>query len=134
MKGFNPEVPESARGFAGYDEIVIDESQFATPEYLANFRDTILRFRTIATLCYNPMVQDDLSEFLESTSSAEMILCNYLDNPMCPKEVIAQAEKDKQNNYNFYLNNWLGQPLSASDMAVFPTKRYRTNEILWRRT
>ena len=119
LKGFNPEVPESARGFAGYDEIVIDESQFATPEYLANFRDTILRFRTIATLCYNPMVQDDLSEFLESTSSAEMILCNYLDNPMCPKEVIAQAEKDKQNNYNFYLNNWLGQPLSASDMAVF---------------
>lgn len=119
LKGFNPDVPESARGFAGYDEILLDEAQWATAAYLQNFRDTILRFRTVATFCYNPMVQDEVSDFLRDTTSAEMILCNYLDNPMCPQDVIEQAEKDKQSNYNYYLNNWLGQPLSASDMAVF---------------
>ena len=119
LKGFNPEVPESARGFAGYDEVLLDEAQWSTAAYLQNFRDTILRFRTIATFCYNPMVQDEVSEFLQDTARAETILCNYLDNPMCPQDVIEQAEQDKRKNYNYYLNNWLGQPLSASDMAVF---------------
>lgn len=119
LKGFNPEVPESARGFAGYDAILLDEAQWATMQYLKEFRDTLLRFRTYATLCYNPLVDDTISEFLSNSTYSEQILCNYLDNPMCPQSVIEQATKDKQTDYNYYLLNWLGQPLSASDMAVF---------------
>lgn len=119
LKGFNPEVPESARGFAGYDEVLIDEAQFATPQYLKEFRDTILRFRTVATLSYNPKVGDDIGQFIEDSVNAELILCNYLDNPMCPQSVIEQAEIDKANDYNYYLLNWLGNPLAMSDMAVF---------------
>ena len=119
LRGFNPDVPESARGFAAFDEVILDEAQFATVEYLQNFRDTILRFRTRATFCYNPQVDDEVDRFLEITERTKAILCNYLDNPMCPQSVIDQAEADKQNNYNFYLLNWLGKPQSASDMAVF---------------
>lgn len=119
LKGFNPDVPESARGFAGYDEVIIDEVQWAVQQYLNELRDTILRFRTRVTLCYNPQVDDQITEFLNHTVDAKTILCNYIDNPMCPESVIAQAEKDKQENYNYYLLNWLGQPQSASDMAVF---------------
>lgn len=119
LKGFNPEVPESARGFAGFDEVMIDEAQWSTVQYLKEFRDTILRFRTIATFCYNPLVEDSVSEFIENSNNAKKILCNYIDNPMCPQAVIEQAERDKRKNYNYYLLNWLGQPQSASDMAVF---------------
>lgn len=99
--------------------ILTHNCQFATAQYLNEFRDTILRFRTRATLCYNPQVDDQITEFLNHTVDAKTILCNYIDNPMCPESVIAQAEQDKQENYNYYLLNWLGQPQSASDMAVF---------------
>lgn len=119
LRGFNPDVPESARGFAAFDEVIIDEAQYATVEYLQNLRDTVLRFRTKATFCYNPKVDDEVDKFLEITERSKTILCNYLDNPMCPQSVIDQAETDKKNEYNFYLLNWLGQPQSASDMAVF---------------
>lgn len=34
LRGFNPDVPESARGFAAFDEVIIDEAQYATVEYL----------------------------------------------------------------------------------------------------
>lgn len=119
LKGFNPDVPESARGFAGYDAVLIDEAQYGTKAYFQNLRDTLLRFRTVGTLCYNPNVEDEVGDFLDSTARATTILCNYIDNPMCPQTVIEQAEADKKDNYNYYLLNWLGQPQSASDMAVF---------------
>lgn len=119
LKGFNPEVPESARGFAGFHHILIDEAQWATKAYLQNLRDTALRYKTITTLSYNPLVQDEISEFFDTTGYAKIVDCNYVDNPMCPEAVIKQAELDKINDYNFYLLNWLGKPSSVSDMAVF---------------
>lgn len=121
LRGFNPSNPESARGFAGYDLVLIDESQYGNAKYFGELRDTMRRNpKSRLVMCANLSEPTDApGEFVENTVGAVRIECNYVDNHKCPPEVIAQAERDKETNYEYYLNNWMGKPLTAGDMAIF---------------
>lgn len=129
LRGFNPSNPESARGFAGYDLVLVDEAQFGDTKYFGELRDTMRRKETgKLVMCANLSEPTDApGEFVESTVGAVRVECNYVDNPMCPASVVAQAEWDREHKYEYYMNNWMGKPLTAGDMAVF---RYENLEGL----
>lgn len=129
LRGFNPSNPESARGFAGYDLVMIDEAQYGDSKYFGELRDTMRRKETgKLVMCANLSEPTDApGEFVDGTVGAVRVECNYVDNPMCPQSVIDQAEWDREHKYEYYMNNWMGKPLTAGDMAVF---RYENLEGL----
>lgn len=121
LRGFNPSNPETARGFDGFDLVLIDEGQYGNSKYFRELRDTMRRHSGAAlVICANlSEPTDPPGEFVNGAKGAVAIECNYVDNHMCPAATIADAEHDKVENYEYWLNNWMGRPLTAGDMAVW---------------
>lgn len=92
---------------------VVDPTIRRTP---AMTRDPELWFE------YNPRYEDDFIHdkfVVKGDPQAAVVHINYTDNPWCPDDQIALAEKCKRSDINEYRHIWLGEPRNTGGL-VYP--------------
>ncbi len=118
--------PEKIRSFEGADICLVEEAA-KTPQYVWKVViPTIRKPGSIFIIIFNPDWEDDY------TYKNFVTLCdhlkdeglfirhmNYLDNPFCSEETLAEAERCKAIDENLYRHVWLGEPNTHSKQQIF---------------
>ena len=118
--------PEKIRSFEGADICIVEESA-KTPKHVWKVLiPTIRKENSIVMTMYNPdWIDDDThnryvtnSHLLEE-EGLYIRHINYLDNPFCSKETIAEANRCKKLDQGLYEHIWLGHPNTHSRQQIF---------------
>jgi Phage terminase large subunit. len=117
FRGLNDIVSEDVKSTEGIDVAIIGEAQNLTEKSMNDFEPTIRKPGSEIWIFFNTQFDTDfVYNFCVTNKPENMIseLVTYLDTD-CPekttsKVIIEQAERDKKDNYELYLNKWMGLP------------------------
>jgi hypothetical protein len=116
FRGLNDIVSEDVKSTEGIDVAIIGEAQNLTEKSMNDFEPTIRKEGSEIWIIYNTQFDSDfVYKFTVTHPPENMIseLVNYTDTndpSMISPVILEQAERDKRDNYELYLNKWLGQP------------------------
>ena len=123
FKGLSGKTQENIKSFEAFNYVWVEEAQYMTRENLQILVPTIVRNdnpKIFFTM--NPRYEHDAvyAEFIATDRDDTIkIYVNYNDNPYNNKEVYAEAERCKLDNYKDYRWIWLGEPVGESNAQFF---------------
>jgi phage terminase large subunit len=110
------------KGLQGIDICWIFEAEKVSKDSWDVLDPTIRKPGCEIWIEFNPDHEDDFiyDYFItKKPDNAKCVEINYLDNPMCPADMITLAEQCKRNNINEYNHIWLGKPTGAGGL-IYP--------------
>jgi len=129
FQGMQDHTADSIKSLEGFDLAWVEEAQSISKRSLELLEPTIRKPGSELWFSWNPDQPDDPVEVLfNQTPDATLVHVNYLDNPLCPDEMIRLAEKTRSADYEKYAHIWLGQFNLKSDKQVFKGK-WRVQEF-----
>jgi PBSX family phage terminase large subunit len=117
FRGLNDLVSDDVKSTEGIDICVIGEAQNLSEKSFIDIDGTIRKKNSEVWIAYNTKMDTDFVYQFTVTNPPDNLICdlvNYTDAPdwMIEDVVKDQAERMKRENYQLYLNNWMGQPLT----------------------
>lgn len=108
----------------GLDLCWLDEAAAFSYNAIKTISPTVRHQGSQLIFSWNPSLENDpCKNFLEEQASfgdrVLKIKANYYDNPFLSKDMIEEAESDRQNNYHRYLHIWEGEPAIISDQLIY---------------
>lgn len=110
------------KSFEGADIAWVEEAQTLSEESLQILIPTIRKDDSQIWFSFNPKARTDpVYKFCVESNDPDMktVQINYIENPLCPKIMIREAEKMKAANFALYEHIWLGKPLDISEDVIF---------------
>lgn len=124
--------PSAIKSAQDVDICWIEEAHNVSYNSWSKLIPTIRNKGSKIIISFNPENETDetYQRFIMRELDAEAVIVsvNYLDNAMCPQEMITLAEHSKKHNPDEYNHIWLGYPKKISDAVVFK-KCYRVEEF-----
>jgi phage terminase large subunit len=100
----------------------LEEAEGATEEILDLYKRTIRKKGSQQCYTFNRYLDSDpvYTMFCQNPDpkTTEVIQINYFDNPFCPEEEVYEAERLKENDHDYWLHIYGGEPLSQSQKAI----------------
>jgi hypothetical protein len=117
FRGLNDIVSEDVKSTEGIDIAVIGEAQNLTEKSMSDFAPTIRKEGSEIWILFNTQFDTDYVYQFCVKHPPENMICekvNYTDTDDPKKTtsqvIIDEAERDKRENLELYLNKWLGEP------------------------
>lgn len=110
------------KGLQGIDICWIFEAEKVSKESWDVLNPTIRKPGAEIWIEFNPDNEDDfIYDFFvtHTPDNAKVVQINYLDNPLCPPDMIVLAEQCKKRDMNEYLHIWMGQPKGKGGL-IYP--------------
>lgn len=110
----------------------VEEAQSISIQSLEVLIPTIRSISSKIFYTYNPYSQNDAVQIklINSNRLDTMIIStNYLENPYLSKEILAEAEYDKNSNYALYRHKWLGEFYELNEAQIFQGKYQMIEKI-----
>ena len=105
----------------GIDICWVEEAEAVTKESWDILIPTIRKPFSEIWVSFNPknILDDTYQRFVVNPPDDICLLTvNYTDNPHFPEVLRLEMEECKRRNPTLYRHIWLGEPVSASDMAI----------------
>jgi phage terminase large subunit len=122
FQGMQNHTAVSIKSLEGYDIAWAEEAQSLSQRSLDLLRPTIRKANSEIWFSWNPDSEyDPVDRFLRThakPANAVVIEANYTDNPWLPKELLDEAELDKQDPDKF-AHVWLGEYRKAHEGAYY---------------
>jgi len=110
------------KGLEGIMWAWLEEAESATEEVLNIYKRTIRKTGSQQIYTYNRYLDSDpvhrmfVSNINKKTT--EHIHIDYDENPFCPKEEYEEAERLKDNDNDFWLHIYKGEPMAQASQAI----------------
>ncbi|HCO0683341.1 TPA: PBSX family phage terminase large subunit [Escherichia coli] len=113
--------PTKIKSLEGIDICWVEEAEAVTKESWDILIPTIRKPFSEIWVSFNPknILDDTYQRFVVNPPDDICLLTvNYTDNPHFPEVLRLEMEECKRRNPTLYRHIWLGEPVSASDMAI----------------
>ncbi|KGA24908.1 terminase [Pectobacterium brasiliense] len=113
--------PTKIKSLEGVDICWVEEAEAVTKESWDILIPTIRKPGSEIWVSFNPKnILDDTYQRFVVTPPDDICLLtvNYTDNPHFPEVLRLEMEECKRRNPTLYRHIWLGEPVSASEMAI----------------
>ncbi|EIS8370279.1 PBSX family phage terminase large subunit [Salmonella enterica] len=113
--------PTKIKSLEGIDICWVEEAEAVTKESWDILIPTIRKTFSEIWVSFNPknILDDTYQRFVVNPPDDICLLTvNYTDNPHFPEVLRLEMEECKRRNPTLYRHIWLGEPVSASDMAI----------------
>jgi len=110
----------------------VEEAQAISIQSLEVLIPTIRAIESKILYTYNPFSENDavLKKLIQSNRLDVMVIeTSYLQNPFLSKELLQEAEYDKQTNFALYRHKWLGEFYELNEAQIFAGK-YKMTDML----
>lgn len=125
FSGLASHTVESIKSFEGIDICWVEEAQSVSMRSLDVLIPTIRKAGSKIIFTFNPYLPSDpvWTRFVDKPSAdCVSISINYVDNPFLSAELLAEAERQKAEDFEKYENIWLGKPKTIADGAIYKTE------------
>ena len=122
FSGLASHTVESIKSFEGIDICWVEEAQSVSLRSLDVLIPTIRKAGSKIIFTFNPYLPSDpvWTRFVDKPSAdCVSISINYVDNPFLSTELLAEAERQKAEDFEKYENIWLGKPKTIADGAIY---------------
>ena len=122
FSGLASHTVESIKSFEGIDICWVEEAQSVSMRSLDVLIPTIRKAGSKIIFTFNPYLPSDpvWTRFVDKPSAdCVSISINYVDNPFLSTELLAEAERQKAEDFEKYENIWLGKPKTIADGAIY---------------
>ena len=113
--------PTKIKSLEGIDICWVEEAEAVTKESWDILIPTIRKPNSEIWVSFNPknILDDTYQRFVvDHPDDICLLTVNYTDNPHFPEVLRLEMEECKRRNPTLYRHIWLGEPVSASDMAI----------------
>lgn len=125
FQGMQDHTADSIKSLEGFLIAWVEEAQSMSERSITLLRPTLRAIGAELWFSWNPRRRADAVEKLLRSRSGEkdnaiVLHVNYTDNPLCPPDIIAEAEDDRMNNPDDYDHTWLGAYENLGSKVVIP--------------
>ena len=110
---------QNIKSFEGADYFWGEEAQMISQESISVLDPTIRKPGSKIIFTYNRFEDlDPVHKEYFNAPGVYHIKINYYDNPFCPQSIIDKAERLKEVDYDRYLHEYEGEPLTQGDQSI----------------
>jgi len=124
FQGMQDHTADSIKSLEGFDRAWVEEAQSISARSLELLLPTIRAPKSEIWFSWNPDQADDPVERLFSfkDKTCTCVHANYTDNPFCPDEIIAEAERHMNRNPDTFGHVWMGDFNELNEKYIFSGK------------
>lgn len=133
FQGMQDHTAESIKSLEGFDRAWVEEAQSLSQHSMDLLIPTIRKEGSELWFTWNPAFEDDAVELLfKDNPKAALAHVNYIDNPLCPQEMIELADETRRNEPLKYEHIWLGgfKVFSDNPLFRFPLKEFGAGQSM----